>query len=295
MYHEEQPQDIVERAAGRTLRNMKRVTDNPYDLQFDLLRQNLLRIDGIDQFLSAPGGMRFLEFITVRQYELNGLAALYKQAILPAINKNSVVQRKLWKQSRASKAVQLDEGHFREDKYVVIRLAYVQLFHLYESFINDLFPHCEQIVEDPIYQAGSLYSYITSVLGVDFKRPSYHATLKEVNYVANCVKHTNGLPKRTPVPERFKTLDRSLPIRIHETELYRDFNSIRELMGKVVIDVAWANQLLLSRSLTSAMEDDTLQRIRASTINVAESFMKQSFGKYIANFSPQLEGGPHDQ
>ncbi len=250
---------------------------------------------GIEQFLATPGGTRFLEFIAVRQYELNGLAALYKQAIIPAINKNSVTQRKLWKQSRASKAVQLDEGHFREDKYVVIRLAYVQLFHLYESFINDLFPHCEQIVDEPNYQAGSLYSYIKSVLGVDFKRPSYHPTLKEVNYVANCVKHTNGLPKRTPVPERFKSLDRSLPIRIHEAELYRDFISIRELMGKVVIDVAWANQLLLSRSLISSMEGDTLQRIQASAINVAESFLKQAFGKYTANLAPQLEDGPHGQ
>lgn len=264
---------------------MKRKQVNPYDAQFDLIHRSLIDVKGIEKLLDAPGGTRFLEFIAVRQYEMNGLSALYKHVIIPAINKNNVIQKDLWKKSRASKVTQLNEEHFREDKFTVIRLAYVQLFHRYESFINDLFPHCEQIGDDAGRTPGTLYSYIKTELGVDFKRASYHPTLKEVNYIANCVKHTNGLPRRSSIPTRFKDLDPAVPIRIPEAELHQDFGIIRDLMGQVVIHVTRANQLLLFKGLSVSMESGPLRGIAVPATGVLESMLKLEFNSYKANFS----------
>ncbi len=263
---------------------MKRKQVNPYDAHFDSMHQALREVKGLDQLLTAPGAMRYTEFTAVQLYEMSGLAALYNHVIIPAINRNNVVQRDHWKQSRASKVVQLNAGHFREDKFTVIRLAYVQLFHRYESFINELFPLCEQIVEDPGYAPGALYNYIKTEFKLDFKRPSYHQTLKEVNYVANCVKHTNVHPKRTPVPERFRELDPALPIRIPEKELHRDFIAIRDLMGQVVVDVARASQILLYRSRPSIIDSGPFNELTMFAIGRMETLLKREFDKYKVNF-----------
>lgn len=260
---------------------------NPYDAQFDLLHKTLSEVKDIDKLLASAGGQRFLEFISVRQYELNGLGGLYKQVIIPAVNRNSVEQMNLWRKSRYSKIIEIDEQHFREDKYHVIRLAYVQLFHRWESFINDLFPLCEQLPDEPLYPNGALYEYVKSNLEVDLKRPSFHPTLKEVNFIANCVKHTNGLPTRRPVPARFKDLDGTVPLRIPDAELYKDMETIRNLMGQIVQQVLRVHQLLLYRGMISLGIEGPVQRLGVAATNLMESLLKREFGAYKAYYQLQ--------
>lgn len=259
---------------------MKQKQVNPYDAQFDLLHKTLSEVKDVDKLLATTGGQRFLEFISVRQYEMNGLMAFYKKVILPAVNRNNVEQKELWRRSRYSKTIQLTEEHFREDKFMMIRLAYVQLFHRWESFINDLFPHCEQLPDDPAYPSGTLYNYITTKLEVDLKRPSFHPTLKEVNFVANCVKHTNGLPTRKPVPVRFKELDPTIPIRVPDAELYADMEAVRNLMAQVIQQVLRAHQVLLYRDMMTIGSGGALRQVGIAAIDLMETLLKREFGLY---------------
>lgn len=259
---------------------MKQKQVNPYDAQFDLLHKTLSEVKDVEKLLATRGGHRFLEFISVRQYEMNGLMAFYKKVILPAINRNNVEQMALWRRSRYSKTIELNEEHFREDKFMMIRLAYVQLYHRWESFINDLFPHCEQLPDVPAYPPGTLYNYITTQLEVDLKRPSFHRTLKEVNFVANCVKHTNGFPTRKPIPDRFRDLDSNGPIRVPDAELYADMEAIRNLMAQVIQQVLRAHQVLLYRDMMTIGSVGPLQQVGIAATNLMETLLKREFGQY---------------
>ena len=259
---------------------MKQKQVNPYDAQFDLLHKTLSEVKDVDKLLATRGGQRFLEFISVRQYEMNGLIAFYKKVIIPAVNRNNVEQMGLWRRSRYSKLIHLDEQHFREDKFMMIRLAYVQLFHRWESFINDLFPNCEQLPDEPVYATGALYDYVTTKLEVDLKRPSFHPTLKEVNFVANCVKHTNGLPTRKPVPDRFKELDSTIPIRVPDAELYADMEAVRNLMAQVIQQVLRAHQVLLYRDMMTIGSGGPLQQLGVAATELMETLLKREFQLY---------------
>lgn len=259
---------------------MKQKQVNPYDAQFDLLHKTLSEVKDVDKLLATQGGQRFLEFISVRQYEMNGLISFYKKVILPAINRNNVEQRALWQRSRYSKIIHLDEGHFREDKFMMIRLAYVQLYHRWEAFINGLFPCCEQLPDDPAYPPGTLYEYITTKLEVDLKRPSFHPALKEVNFVAISVKHTDGRPTRKPVPKRFKSLDSSSAIRIPDAELYADMEAVRNLMAQVIQQVLRAHQILLYRDMMTIGSGGPLQQVGIAATDLMETLLKREFGRY---------------
>lgn len=259
---------------------MKHRQTNPYDAQFDHLHTTLSGVKDIGKLLDTPGGQRFLEFIATRQYELNGLIAFYKKVILPAVNRNTVEQTRLLRQSRYAKLMQISDDQLREDKYMMIRLAYVQLFHRWESFINDLFEHCEYLPGEPVYPEGSLYEYVKTKLEVDLKRPSFHPTLKEVNFVANCVKHTDGLPARKPIPERFKQLDPNKPIRIPDAELYADMEAIRNLMAQVIQQVLRAHQLLLYRDMMRIDTGGPIQQVGVAAIDLMETLLKREFNQY---------------
>lgn len=246
---------------------------------FDGLTKQLLEVKDVDKLLDTPGGKRFIEFISVCQYEMNGLIAFYKKVIIPAINRNSVEQLQLWRQSRYSRTINIVEDHFREDKFMMIRLAYVQLYHRYESFINGLLTHCEQLSETPSYPPGTLYDYITTKLEVDLKRPSYHQTLKEVNFVANCVKHTNGLPTRSSPPERFRESNKTIAIRIPDAELYNDIKAIRILMAQIIQHVLHVHMFLLLRDI-GADRTNPLQFLSSLAVSLSEASLHEEFRSF---------------
>lgn len=202
---------------------MKKAQLNPIDLLIDNLVVNFSKIKDFHKLQESEEGQRLFDLIVKSTSEMESFQALFLNYYIPAANKSIADSWTQISKSKYKKALNISKRDLKENLYETIRLGYVGLFHKYESYLKDLvaainFLFTELRDENNLL---TLEQYCKKEYNIDIYKSHYQFDItRRVNYIANCVKHKDGLPIKEPVHPDFKYSDKSKKIEI-EKEIFK--------------------------------------------------------------------------
>jgi hypothetical protein len=201
---------------------MNKSSTSSYDKFVETLIESFRKIPNFDLMMTEPEGKRVFNLLIFRLSDIASYRDLVIKSFIPATNKAIVESKSMVAKSKYKNFVSIAGIDYVETLHDVIRLAYVGMFHKFESFINDL-----QLVPQIIF--GEILDSEQSV--VEWAKTKFDFQLKDwlrfdiihkINWVCNCVKHFDGYPDKTPIPLTVFIADRSKRIELTTEDFKED-------------------------------------------------------------------------
>ena len=209
---------------------MKKNKINQVDLLIEGLSENFTKIENLNKLQESEEGKKLFNLIVQTTSEMETFEALFLNYYIPAANK---AISESWGEISSSKyrnILLITKDDLKENFYEIIRLGYVGLFHKYESYLKALVNAVDFLLRDMNEENNLLdiTDYCKKEYGLDILK-SHHMfrITKRVNYIANCVKHWDGLPVKEPVHNDFQYADSSKRIRVEKEQFKADIKSLK--------------------------------------------------------------------
>jgi hypothetical protein len=110
-----------------------------------------------------------------------------------------------------------------EQVYEITRQGYVQLYHKYENFRNELIQVVDECLSKKWDDKISIRELLWNTMRYEVDDlKTQPERLQKINWICNCVKHKNGFPIKKFPPKRFDNVDKSVKIKIDLDEFTAD-------------------------------------------------------------------------
>lgn len=201
---------------------------NRYDnMMSDLASMNARIVDREALYAHEGAKSIFLHVLGIGM-SLNNLLELYRDHLIPACQNLGHSKRAEVEASRMPEAFDI-ELESSEDEDEIVRLGYVHLWNKYDVFQRKLYERIDAaLANEP--DDESTVAYIERIYGRNLKSDVWlHPTLQEVNWIANSVKHNDGVPlisRNAPIPVRYSGADLIEPLKISAEEFYKDIHTV---------------------------------------------------------------------
>lgn len=146
----------------------------------------------------SPDEKDLFESLIGKMLEISNLKCLYQNYLYPSAQKCHHKQRKFISKSKiVRKHSDLKKNVLSEIDdlpYSVIRMGYVQLFHLIDGCVKILFEKIDLICEKNAYKLVS--EYVLQRYHIDIKKHwcTIDEDIEKINWISNRVKHDDGFP-----------------------------------------------------------------------------------------------------
>jgi hypothetical protein len=197
-----------------------------FDLLVDKLISDFSKIPNFSLVLTDPAAKEVFNMTMFRISELVSYKELTCQHFIPATNRAIFESRRDFLSSKYNTIVDINCIDFSETLYDIIRLAYVGLFHKVENFVNEIIKMVDIISNDSGHVSESIYQWAKREFNFDFKDWHCFPVIFKINWICNCVKHKDGFPLKTPIPEEFEDIDLTERIKVFPDEFKEDCNLV---------------------------------------------------------------------
>ncbi len=201
---------------------------NRYDNIMSELASMNARIKDREALYANQGASGIFVHVLGIGMDLNNLLELYRDHLIPTCQNLGRTKRAEIEASRVPEAFDIElEGSEDEDE--IVRLGYVHLWNKYDVFQRKLYDRIDVALANKPGDESTV-AYVERVYGRNLKSDVWlHPTLQEVNWVANSVKHNDGVPlfsRSAPIPARFSGADLIEPLKITAEEFYKDIHTV---------------------------------------------------------------------
>jgi hypothetical protein len=210
----------------------KKKKSNRFDLLIDSLNIEFSKIpNDINLLQSDPKGKELFIFAIKRIFEIQSFKQLFLKYYIPASQKSAADVLNEIQKSKNKNLIVLTQEDLKENLYETVRLGYVGLYHKYENYRNELIDKAEDLFGDVNQDNTSLKlkEFSERVFNFKIRNPNYSKTIERINWICNCVKHTDGYPKRYPRPEGFETLHENQKLELDKDDFARDASAMADL------------------------------------------------------------------
>ena len=197
---------------------------NTYDNLVENLIQNLKSNENSHLLIEGEGLQLFTKF-TGKIAEFYTLKKLFIQYYIPATNRASSEDLNEYKKSKYQSILNIEHSEFRSNYYELIRLGYVALFHKIESFINELVDQIDAFYLPVSDNNQSVLNFTKEKFDYGFKDWKSIQTISKINWITNCIKHYDGLPKKVPIHPDFIGISINERIKIEQNVFKQDIDS----------------------------------------------------------------------
>ena len=171
--------------------------------------------------------------------EIQSFKQLYLKYYIPASQKSAADALNEIQKSKYKNSIVLTQEDLKENLYEIIRLGYVGLYHKYENYINELIDKAEDLFGAANQDNTSLKlkKFSEKVFDFEIKNPKNSKTIERINWICNCIKHTDGYPTIKPKPEGFEILPQNQKLKLDKDDFARDANAMLDLYTFILIIV----------------------------------------------------------
>ncbi len=207
---------------------MKRKKINRFDILVENLIHEFSKIPNFDLTQTDKVANQIFNRITFRIAEVSSYKELVCSHFIPATNKAIVDAKRDFQNSKYKGLLKTTDLDFKETLHDTIRLSYVGLFHKLENYINDVVEITELIFNDLMETEGAIVKWAQDKFNFKIKDWRRFYITHKINWVANCVKHKDGLPVKEPIPVGFRHLSKNERIILSKDEFKDDCQSLIE-------------------------------------------------------------------
>jgi len=201
---------------------MKRHKQNKFDQLVENLVKEFTKIPNFDLTQTDKVANQIFNRATFRIADISAYKDLVCSHFIPATNKAIYKSKQDFKKSRYSSLLKTTHLDFHETLHDTIRLSYVGLFHKLENYINDVIEITDLIFKEVIETEGTIEKWAKDNFNFNIKNWRQFYITQKINWIANCVKHKDGLPIKEPIPFEFKYSDKNKRIEISPEEFKKD-------------------------------------------------------------------------
>jgi hypothetical protein len=213
--------------------------NNRFDLLVEALTQKFSEIKNFEIINESERTRTIWNFLVQTIVEFNSIKSLFVGIYIPQTNKFRFEWKKEFSESIYSSFLKIDDRLWNYEVYKLIRVAYVTIFHQYESFAGNIFEVIDKNYIEFKDKSISLEQY--AKIKFDFKVDKewyINGLIKKVNWVCNSEKHNDGFPIATHIFYRTNELKRIIhpeteQIKIQSEELKQDIEWIVEIIQMV--------------------------------------------------------------
>jgi len=222
-------------------------------------------------------GRILFEFIIKRISEINSFKSLFVQHFLPEASRLMVKDLNELNKSRYRKFINISKEDVKENYYETIRLAYIGMFHKYESFIDELIEKAEMLISDVgDINRITLSQFVKKSFNYDIKDWKNSPIVERINWICNCNKHFDGYPRKSNKPIEFLTIPENEKLKLTKEDFIRDIDALSEqyqLTLNTVISLAMF-KMLSSSSIQNDIIGNTDQEKLDKLISTREQAEK---------------------
>lgn len=230
--------------------------ENTFDSFIERLITDFKGIPNFHLIETDETGKRLFNLIVLRMTEVSSYKDLVTQHFIPSAHLAMEQGKKSINESKYNHLIDTNSIDFEETIYETIRIAYVSTFHKLENFIEELLEIPNWFYESDRSESVPLRKWTKETYGFDFKDwRRFHITYK-FNWIANCVKHYDGYPVKTPLPENVKGLNPTERIRINTSEYDADCQELLNLYSVYLQSMFMFSMIQFSREVNLSSQSD---------------------------------------
>lgn len=201
---------------------------NRYDIFIEKLSQEFAQIKNFNLTQEDEDGKRIFNFIVKRLAEINSFKTLFTHYYLPAASKSVVDSLKEIQKSKYRHILVITKEELKENYYETIRLAYIGMFHKYESYVDDLIIHSELLISDLDETGQPLTKYVEQKFNYKIKDWKNSPTINRLNWISICNKHYDGYPLKKPKHSNYLHLSDSERMKFTKDDFVKDIDLLIE-------------------------------------------------------------------
>jgi hypothetical protein len=200
----------------------RRFVKNPIDKRVEDFLLSISSNEYLKQVLQNKDKAQVYAFIIQKFYDLGNFHHLYLEIIIPRQLQHIKKMNRYAKGSFYARLLKRPL-RFDDDIFEVVRIGYVHLYHKYESYIHTLCPFLDDYLTRTFNEDISIVKFLIKLFEYDLFDLKYQPPeLRKINWIANCVKHYNSLPRKKDPPGQFANADLSQKIKIGQEEFGND-------------------------------------------------------------------------
>ncbi|MES2006320.1 MAG: hypothetical protein V4450_17510 [Bacteroidota bacterium] len=172
---------------------------NPFDVLIEKFVAEFQKVPNFDLLQKENSGRKMFNLLMFRLADLSSYKDLVINYYIPATNKAIADSLALMAESKYKALLNYDRGELYDTLHQTIRLAYVAVFHKLESFMNEVVQFGDIIFEGD-KDGETLEQFSKRVFNFWFRDWKQFLITDKINWIANCVKHHDGYPRKEPRP-----------------------------------------------------------------------------------------------
>ncbi|UFK97751.1 hypothetical protein [Kaistella faecalis] len=201
---------------------MKKQPNNKFDLLIEKLIEGFTTIPNFDITQKDELANKLFNTVSYRIAELTTYKELVIRHYVPETNKAIHISKNEFRNSKYRNLLNIKEIDFQETLYETIRLAYVGLFHKIENFTNDVLEMTSEVFSEFYVDKISLNNWTKEKFEFQIKDWQQFKLIHRINWIANCVKHRDGFPTKSPKPIEFEYADENIRLQLSVNDFKND-------------------------------------------------------------------------
>lgn len=207
----------------------ERPSRNYYDGLYHELLEKLGQMIPIPE-PNQQEGIRLQQYMMNAEVDFRLMRDLYK-VVTDHVNQFGKHKREEAERSKFRALIDLDREE-KGDGEEVLRLAYVHLYHRYETFYSGLFALIDA-AKGITRKSEGCVALMERYYDIDLnKAVILSEALSDTYFICNCVKHVGGIPAKfkepIPLPKRLTDTDLNKPMILSREDLFKDIIMIGE-------------------------------------------------------------------
>lgn len=202
---------------------------NPIDNLIDNVALSFSKIENFETLYQTPEGIEMYNTIMRTISDYNSYQSMILNYYIPAANKSINDLKEQIRKSKYKNILKLTDEEYKENLYETIRLAYVGLFHKYESYLDATINAIDYFYKE--LNIKPIKTYLKEEYNYELKKSheKFYIT-KKISYICNCVKHYDGYPKKNNAPLELLYANKEMKIQIQTEHLKSDINMLQTHM-----------------------------------------------------------------
>jgi hypothetical protein len=209
----------------------KKIKLNPLDQLIANLVSEFLKIENFSLLYENSKAKQIFNFLVFRISDLVSYKTLVINSFLPAVSKEIAITKSHIQNSIYKSFIDKNNTDISDSYFETIRMAYVVVFHKYESFATEL-KSLMDIYSDDIEdkQGYTFEQFCKNHFNFKFTDWTFTRTVGKINWICNCIKHYDSKPLKSNPPIEFEYADPSEKMKITKEQFIEDVKYLNESM-----------------------------------------------------------------
>lgn len=213
----------------------KKLNLNPLDQLINNLFIEFSKIENFNLIQNDPNAKGFFNLVAFRISDILSYKNLVINSFIPAVNKE-IIRTKQYINTSVYKSVINKEVYDLNDSYFeTIRMAYVVIFHKYESYANELKSMMDVYFQSNADTQGIDFSnFCSKTFNLKLNDWKLTKTLTKINWICNCIKHYDSFPSKPNPPIQFLLAPKDQRLQLTKEDFLDDVKYLNESMTSIL-------------------------------------------------------------